>query len=212
MLQLLFFFFIFLIFLIFLFIVLPYHYDFNFNYSQGLNLNCSLSVLFFKINLDISNFKNQFYLQIFNYKKKLSIKNYSSEIKDHSKLVLYKLKTDKLILKLIDKEIIKHFFKFFKNIITEIKPNYFKLNILFSFSDPYYNGLVLAFYSAFKQFSKKSNLKIKINWQKVTFNADGKISGQIIPIKVLFIFLNFIFSLKTFKIFWRIYKSNNKSN
>jgi hypothetical protein len=101
-------------------------------------------------------------------------------------------------------------FKFILDIIKILKADYLKLNLLFSFEDPYYNGLFLAYYYTFKEVFDYPNIKVEVNWQEVIFEADGSIGGKIRPGEIIYHILKFIFSLKSLKIFWHLYQSNSK--
>ena len=232
MLQFLFFILIVPIFFILFLTALPYYYSFTLNYDQHLKLQFLISVLFLKVNFYIKEEKKELLLQIFNYKKTFKLNNLAPEEnkaakfiqdkgKDFIKSKFENNKTDenkekketekskfKFPFQIIKRENINHIFAFLINLIKELKPDVFKLNLLFSFSDPYLNGIFLAYYYTFKQLTNYPDLKAEINWQEVMFKAESTIGGKIVPLKLVYILLNFIFSIKTLKIFWKIYKSN----
>lgn len=214
MLNFVFLFLIFLIFFLFLLLIFSHHYQLTFNYSDNLNLNFFFSLLFIKIKLKASDEGKEFYLQIFKFKIPLSFTDEHFKIGAQSKSIFSNFSSDKSSFKLthfinlVNKEYLNHLFKFFKSIISELKPNFFSLNLLLSFADPYYNGLFVGYYEMLRGMTNCSNIKVAVNWQEACFQGDGKIAGRIVPIKILFIFLKFIFSLKSLKLFWQLYKSN----
>lgn len=218
MLQLLFLTLSFVILFLIIIIILPYHYYLSFNYSNNFNFKFRVSFLFFKIIFNFSGDKKVFYLKIFNYKKSFIIKNYKKPVKKAANTIWPKLKEHDFnssddqsnLSKELNIEILSHFFSFLKSIINEIKPKNCKLHLVIAFADPYYNALVLAYYYLLEGILNFSDFKVETNWQKSVFKAAGRISGQIIPIRIMFVLLKFIFSIKTIKFFWQLYKSNKK--
>ena len=108
--------------------------------------------------------------------------------------------------KLINKKNINHILQFLIKFYKFIKPNSISLNLILGFSDPYYNGLILAYYSSLKGAYKNLPINITVNWQKEVSKGQGKISGKFVPISILFSILFFIFSPQTLKILWQYYK------
>lgn len=239
MLQFLFLFIIFLIFFIILLLVLPYHYALSFNYQKKLNYSFSLSVIFVKVIFKGDKKNHSIFLEIFNLKKEFKmddnnkvtnfIEDKSKFIKNKSKKAIkekIKQKTEaakkekphkskkkskfKFDFSLINRENINHIFKFILEMINILKMDYLKLSFVFSFADPYYNGIFLAYYYTFKELFDYPDIKAKINWQEVVFEAEGSTGGKIIPLKIIWQLLKFIFSIKSLKIFWQLYQSNSK--
>lgn len=228
LLQFLFFLLFFLIFFILLITALPYYYKLSLNYDQNIKLQFWLSILFLQVKIDILDEDNEFQIQIFNYQKIFKTKKISSEENKAAKFIQEKGKKffenkfnkdnkektneDKKKFKfpfhIITRENLNHIFSLLIKIIKELKPDFLKLNLQFSFPDPYYNGLFLAYYYTFKELTNYPDLKAEINWQEVMFKVKTSLGGKIIPLKLFLILLNFIFSGKSFKIFWQIYKSN----
>lgn len=210
-----------LVFLILLFLIIPYHYKLAVNYNNKLLLNFSFSFLFLKLKLKVNPRNELLILKIFNFKKKFiladpSISNKSKSFieKKSQEIIDYSLEEDnqikkklKFFLEILNKENISHIFNFFKSLFKELKADIFKVNLLFSFADPYYNGLFLAYYFTFKELTGCKNLKAEIYWEGVIFKAKAHLKGKIIPLKILFICLKFIFSFKTFKILRQYYNS-----
>ena len=230
LLQIIFFFIIFLIFFIFLLLSLPYHYDLYFKFKKTLKYRLSISLLFLQLIYSASPEKKLFFIKIFNFKKQFDLnkKNkIAAFIKNKSKKVIKnRIKQKKVTEKneqpnksknkfnfdyrLINRENLDHIFKFIINIIQFLKLDYFKLKLLFSFDDPYYNGLFMAYYYTLKELFDYPDLKVRINWQEVVFESEGSAGAKIIPIKIIWILLSFIFSTAGLKILWQLYQTNSK--
>lgn len=116
----------------------------------------------------------------------------------------------KSYLILLNKENISHIFKLIINIFKKLKADTFNLYFLISSADPYYNGLFLACFFTFKEISGFKNMKADIAWGKTIFKTNFFIQGKIIPLKLIFVFLNFFFSLQTFKILKELFKLKYK--
>jgi hypothetical protein len=233
LLQFIFLLLIILIFSIFLFIALPYRYALSFDYDQKLDLSVNFSVLIFKIDFKKIGNQKLLYLEILNFKKKFKLdklieenavtdfmqqksknfiqnkfKKFSGKDKEEKIKNKDKKKSDfKFPFSLISKENLSHLFQFITNLIKRLKPDHLKLDLLFSLADPYYNGLFLAYYYTFKSLVDYPNIKAEINWQEVMFKGKGAIGGKIIPLLIIWQFIAFVFSLKTLKILWQLYKS-----
>jgi hypothetical protein len=216
---------------------LPYHYALSFDYDQKLDLKLYFSVLFFRMYLQKKADQKLVCLKILGYKKefklnKLAEENSAAEfIQQKSKKFIQnkfkffsdedksKDKEEKKLKKkkkkavtafpfsLISRENLSHFFQFIINLLKKLKPDYLKLDLLFSFADPYYNGIFLAYYYTFKELLDYPEINVKINWQEVLFKGKGAVGGRIIPLLILWHFFTFIFSFKTLKILWLFYKS-----
>lgn len=232
LLQFLFLFIIFLIFFISLLLILPYHYALSFEFKERLNYSFSFSVIFLKIFLKGQKTKQSLFIEIFNFKKELNLDDddkITAFIKNKSKKLI-KDKIDKKTsaekkekpakseqkskfkfdFSLINRENLTHIFKFIVEMIKFLKMDYFKLSLVFSFADPYYNGIFLAYYYTFKEIFAYPDIKAQINWQEVVFEAEASAGGKIIPLKIIWQLFKFIFSLKSLKIFWKLYQSNSK--
>ena len=223
---------IFLIFFIILLLSLSYHYAFDFNFQKKLNYSFSLAVIFLKIILKGDIKKHSLFIEIFNFRKEIKlddnhkitafVKNKSKKlIKNKSKKKSSALKKEnknqtkqksnfKFDFSLINKKNLNHIFQFIVNLIRVLKIDYLKLYLIFSTGDPYYNGLFLAYYYTFKEIFDYPDLKAEINWQEVVFEAEGSAAGKIIPLKIFWLIFKFIFSIKSIKIFWKLYQSNSK--
>jgi hypothetical protein len=233
LLKLLFLFLIFLIFLIIFLITLPYHYAFSFKFQEKLIYNFSVSLIFLKITFKADLKKQSLFLEIFNFKKEFKSDDHNQITKfigsKSKKIIKDKIQKDKtrnktekdkkekfrkkkfkIYFKLINKENLNHIFSFIIDLIKKLKMDYLKLNFVFSFADPYYNGLFLAYYYTFKELVDYPEIKAKISWQEVAFMAEGSAGGKIIPIIIIWQFLKFALSIKSLKIFWQLYQLNYK--
>lgn len=230
LLQFLFLFLIFLIFSIILLLALPYHYDLSFNLQDRLNYSFSFSVIFLKLIFEGDIKKQSLFLKTFSYKKEIKLEDnkITSFIENKSKKLIKekieqktsekkesqgkskKKSNFKFDFSLINRENLNHIFSFVVEMIRILKIDYLKLNLVFSFDDPYYNGIFLAYYYTLKELFDYPDLKAEINWQEVVFEAEGSTGGKIIPLKIIWQLLQFIFSIKSLKIFWQLYQSNSK--
>ncbi|CCU78543.1 membrane protein [Halanaerobium saccharolyticum subsp. saccharolyticum DSM 6643] len=228
MLQFLFLFIIFLIFLIVLLITFPYHYALSFKFKENLIYSFSVSVIFLKVIFKGDTNKKYIDLEIFNLKKEFNLDDnnkIAGFIENKSKKIIKekiinKTTVDKkekrekagfkFYFKLINKEFLNHIFKFIVEIIKNLKMDYLKLNFVFSFADPYFNGLFLAYYYTFKELFDYPDIKARINWQEVIFEAEAYAGGKIIPIKIIWQVFKFILSLKSLKFFWSLYQLKYK--
>lgn len=176
-----------------------------FNYQKEFELNKSTeaenSAAEFIQKKSKKFFQNKFE-NFFDKTKTEAEKDKEIEAKDKKKKSKFKFP-----FSLIDRENLTHLLKFILNMINKLKPEYLKLDLLFSFSDPYYNGLFLAYYYTLKSLVDYPEIRADINWQEVVFKADGAAGGKFIPLSIIWQFLAFIFSLKSLKIFWQLYKS-----
>ena len=232
MLQFLFLSIIFLIFFIFILLLLPYQYAFSFCFREKLNYTLSFSLFFVKIIFKNRDTEQLLSFKIFNFIKELKVnkKNKIEKwIQNKSKKLIKTKFTNKTIadnketsqksekkskfkfdFSLINYKNFNHLFKFFVKTIKILKPDYLKLKFLFSFDDPYYNGIFLAYYYSLKNLFDYPDIKAEINWQEVIFEAEGSAGGKIVPLESIWHFLKFIFSLKSLKIFWKLYQTNSK--
>lgn len=230
-LQFIFLFFIFIILCILLLLVLPYHYDLYFNYDSSLIYRFSFSLFCLHFIFEGDSDGQLYLIKFLNYQKRLITNNntITGYIKDKSeKAIEKKIKQDNETAKkeksdrqkkksnfkfdfgLINRENLNHIFKFVVKMVKILKMDYLKLYLVFSFSDPYYNGIFLAYYYTFKELFDYPDLKVKINWQEVVFEAEASTGGKIIPLNIIWQLLKFIFSIKSLRIFWKLYQLNYK--
>lgn len=233
MLHFIFFIIIFLILLIILIMIIPYHYFLKLSYKKEMYYQFNLSFLFVDIFLIKNKVQNFLSIKVFNLKKRVNlsllsksnkgkinksltkvkkvgsekIKNTLSPSEDNKKKKLIKFKRT---LKIFNRDNLKHLLNFLIQLFSDLKADKFKLNLLFSAADPYYNGLFLAFYYSAKEILDLKNFKAEICWEEVKLEAELEILGRIILAELFFDFLKFAFSFKTLKIFKEIYQYNKK--
>ena len=174
--------------------------------------------------------KNYLFIKIFKFKKRINptllaknnkekinksitkvknagskkIKNTFGSSKNNKKESLIKLKNN---LGIINQENLKHILNFLIQLFSKLRADKFKLELLFSTSDPYYNGLFLAFYYSIKEIFNFKNFRAEICWGEIKLETEIEIAGRIILSKLFFELLKFIFSFKTLKILRKIYKN-----
>lgn len=165
----------------------------------------------------------QTFFQIFNFKKEIKKESEEKEKKDIEKDIEKKVeekikegkekpekKKSGFPYKVIKLDNIKHILRFIKNILYLIRPRFLEINMLLGLEDPYHNGLLSAYYYTLKGMYPKMPINIDLNWEEEMFSSDGKLYGYIIPIQLLFKTILFIFSIKTIKIGWEVFKYYRK--
>ncbi|MFW5979545.1 MAG: hypothetical protein ACOCQZ_02385 [Halanaerobium sp.] len=228
MLQFIFLFIFFLIFSTLLLLILPYTYTLSFNFQQKLEYSLLLKFLIFKFRFTGDQKKQSLFIDVLGFKKEFDLAENKFEkfIADKSSKIIeekikqVKSKKDKkknkkksrfkFDFKLISRENLEHLFKFILQMLKSLKPDYLKLKVFFSFADPYYNGLFLAYYYTLKELISYPDFEAHISWQEVVIEARGAAGGKIIPAKIIFQILMFLLSIKSLKIFWQLYQSNSK--
>ena len=215
-LNILFLIFLFLIFLLLILISLPYVFQLNFEYKEKFHYKIVVNNFFLKINHSSNHTgKNKNYIKLFNYqhniankdKKKIENEKQNKKGNNKEKKIIKKKRRFRLYIKLFNKRNINHLLCFLLKIYNLIKPDDFCLNFFLSFDDPYYNGLLLAFYHSLKSNFPDFPLKITINWPEEVIEGRGKAAGKIIPVVIIYHLLFFLFSTQTLKILWQLYKS-----
>jgi len=223
---------IFIIFSIFLVSSLSYHYALYFKFDKNLRYKLAVSVIFLQLIFRADADGHLLLLKIFNFEKELNLNKKNKLInfieakskKEIKKKIINKTAADdeqskeksknrskfSFDFKLINRENINHIFKFIVKMIKILKMDYLILKVAFSLGDPYYNGIFLAYYYSLKEIFDYPDLKAEIKWQEVVFEAEGSAGGKIIPLQIVYHFLKFVFSIKSLKIFWRLYQSNKK--
>jgi len=204
---------IFIILLILLVISLSYHYNFILNYEQ----NFSTEIYFGNklINFKYIKKKNKqiSYIKFLGYEKEIIKNKKSSKKEEIIKKNVEKADKEKkkskssFPFKLINKTNIIHVFKFLFKIYKEIKPDSINIDLAIAFSDPYYNGLILANYYSLKGVYPKFPVSITTYWDREVIEGRGEIKGKIKPIVILFLIFSFVFSFNTLKMFWQ-YRKN----
>lgn len=208
-----FWFLIFIIFIILFVISLSYNYVFTFNYEKSLSTEIYFGNNLINIKYIKKKDKKISYIKFLGYEKEI-IKN--NEKRKKEEIIKEKIeKTDKekkksessFPFKLINKKNIKHIFKFLYKIFKEIKPDSINIDLAIAFSDPYYNGLILANYYSLKGIYPNLPVSIATYWDREVIEGQGEIKGKIKPIVILLLIFRFIFSIRTLKMFWQ-YRKN----
>ncbi len=200
---------------------LPYCYQFKFSYHNTFALQLNLTILFINFKLHYFQKNQKLFLSIFNYSReikskpqnndRLSVEKQKSDVKKDDKCkssenIWYKkIWHFSFPRQIITKSNMDHIFSFLIKFLKKLKPAEFNFNLTGSFSDPYYNGILLAVYYTLINHYPNLPVNISISWPEEYLKTDGKISGRIIPTAVIFNLLVFIFSKKTIKILWKLY-------
>jgi len=205
--------------LIFLFLVLislPYFFQLNIEYKEQFHYEIVVNNFFSKIKHSNNHTgKNENYIKLFNYqhniankdKKKIENKTQNKNDNNQGNKIIEKKRKFRLYIKLFNRRNINHLLCFLLKIYQLIKPDDFCLNIFLSFDDPYYNGLLMAFYHSLKGCFPDFPLRITVNWQEEVIEGKVKAAGKIIPVVIIYHLLFFLFSTQTLKIIWQLYKS-----
>ncbi|MFW5987881.1 MAG: hypothetical protein ACOCQA_00410 [bacterium] len=169
-----------------------YSYKFT-KYSEG---DCSIK----KTKINFLGIKKEYIKQIEkdilnNKKNKQKIGSSKKKLKD-IKDIKDKFTTGVV---LASKENLEHIFFFIIDLLKELKSDKFSLFLNLSFSDPYYNGLISAYYYSIKNIVELKNFEIEVDWWETKFKVNSIIKGEIIPFKILFLVFKFIFSLQTIR-------------
>lgn len=211
-------------------LLLDYHYLIKFEYDSSLILYISISTSLYsyqlirypeksclikKSNINFLGIKKEY----INRKEKdeqkapSSLKENKSDEKKKEKKNKIKDIKEKFNTgaALASKENLEHIFFFIIELFKELKPDKFSLFFNLSFSDPYYNGLILGYYYSFKEILKLENFKIKVDWFEPKFKTDSTIEGEVIPIKILFAIFKFIFSIQSIRVLVDFIKNKKKN-
>lgn len=233
LLHIIFFIVIFLILLIILTAVTPYYYFLKLSYKKKMYYQFNLSFLFIDIFLIKNKAQNFLIIKVFRFKKRLNLSLLAENNKKKINKSLTKVKNTgsekikniffskennknkslinfKRNLKIFNRDNLKHLFNFLIQLFSDLKADKFRLDLLFSAADPYYNGLFLAFYYSAKEILDLKNFKAEICWEEIKLEAELEISGRIILAELFLDFLRFVFSFKTLKILKEIYQYNKK--
>jgi hypothetical protein len=211
-------------------LLLDYHYLIKFEYDSSLILYISIStslysyqlirypgesglikkssINFLGIKKEYINIKEKDEQIISSSLKKTKAEEKKKEKKNKIKDIKEKFNTGAA---LASKENLEHIFFFIIELLKELKPDKFSLFLNLSFSDPYYNGLILGYYYSFKEILKLENFKIKVDWFEPKFKTDSTIEGEVIPIKILFTVFKFIFSIQSIRLLVEFIKNKKKN-
>jgi len=212
--------FLFILLLALFFLSIPYKYLLYYSYTENLNFKMSISTFFFSFAYSKTGQKESTYIKVFSFKKefeKKSAKKDSEENKIKAKIketVKEKAKKEKkkkkkksgIPFSIIRYENIKHIFQLLIDLLKMILPKHLKLYFLIGLEEPHLNGWLIASYYSLKGIYPKLPITMDIDWEKETYKSNGELSGFIIPIQLIFRILIFIFSVKTIKILWKVFK------
>lgn len=203
-LAILFFLLVFITFVILIILSLPYFYQYSFAYRDNLHHKIQIEKAIYKFTYISYKDYSKTSISVFNLKKEII------KYKDEKKSEIKNKKTDSVSRgfpwKIISKDNIEDLLKFLIKIFKLIKPDDFRLDLLISLDDPYYNGLILAYYHSLKGVYLNFPVRLNINWQEEVVEGQGKIAGKIIPIVIFYHLLVFSLSPQTLKILWQIHK------
>ncbi|MGM0603537.1 MAG: hypothetical protein ACQESS_09520 [Bacillota bacterium] len=202
-------------------ISLPYYYKLKFGYHNNFTFQLNLIILFLNFKLHYFQKNKKLYFSVFNYSREIkgskarndltsSEKQKNDVKKDDShqsnkNIWLKKIRHFHFPRKIITKENMDHIFSFLIKLFKKVKPAECGCSLLGSFTDPYYNGIVLAAYSTLINYYPNLPVNISILWPEKDLKIEGKISGRIIPAAVIFNLLIFFFSKKSINILWNLY-------
>lgn len=215
-LNILFLFFLSLIFLFLILISLSYSFQLKLEYKEKFHYEIVVNNFFLRINRSSNHTgKNKNYIKLFNYqhniatrdKKKRGKEKQNKNGNNQEKKIIKKIRRVRSYIKLLNRRNINHLFCFLLKIYRLIKPDDFCLNFFLSFDDPYYNGLLLAFYYSLKGYFPDFPLKLTLNWQEEVIEGRGEAVGKIIPAVIIYHLLFFLFSTQTLKIIWQLYRN-----
>ncbi len=207
------------------FISIPYKYILHYNYAKKLNFKFAIRTFFFSIVYQKQNNIESTHLKIFTYKKEFEKKSEESiekqiedkvteKIDEAKKAKLEKVKEKEkekkkklnFPLKVLSIENVKYVLRFVIDVLKMIFPKHLQLYFLIGLEEPHLNGWTLAYYHSLKGIYPKLPINIDVNWEKEAFQSEGELAGTIIPIQIFFRTIIFIFSIRTLKVGWQVYK------
>ncbi len=218
-------------------LLLNYHYKCKFSYDNNYNINIFLSTSLYSFQFERyaedNYINNKSYINFLGLKKEFIKRKSKEELKkekDDKKLASKKekgkekkksSKSKKKFIKnikenfsdfssFINRENFEHIFSFVIDLLKELKPRGYNLFLAICFSDPYYNGLVLAYYYSIKSTFKLNDLEIEVSWDQPKFEVDSELMGELIPLNLLFLTFKFIFSPKSIRLIFSIIKNIKK--
>ena len=208
-------------FLVFLVISLPYTYQFSFDTKNKHYYSILVSTLSFRLKYSKAKDYNITSISFLFFNKVIKKENESSKLSQEEKEELKEIKKKKskkekeeknedsdkgFPFKLITRDNISHIIDFLVKVFKLIKPDRYNLELILSFPDPYYNGLILAFYHSLISVYPNLSINLKVNWEKEVVESQGKAVGKIIPIILLIHLIIFVLTPKTIKILWQMFK------
>ena len=211
--------FLFILLLALFFLSIPYKYLFYYSYTENLNFKMSVSTFFLSLVYIKEEQKESTYIKIFSFKKEFEKKSSEKEseekkikdkiknaVKKNAKKEKKKKKKSGIPFSIIRYENIKHIFQLLIDLLKMILPKHLRLYFLIGLEEPHLNGWLIASYYSLKGIYPKLPINMDIDWEKETYESNGELSGYIIPIQIIFRVLTFIFSVKTLKILWKVFK------
>lgn len=229
MLEILFSLIIIIIMIIIIPMLLDYHYQIKFEYDSSLILFISISTSLYsyqlkrypdkgclirKSNINFLGIKKEYI-----HRKEKDERKTPSSLKENKSEEKKKEKKNKIQdikekfytgAALASKENLEHILFFIIKLLKKLKPDKFSIFLNLSFSDPYYNGLILGYYYSLISILTLENFKIKVDWFEPKFKGNSIIEGEVIPIKILFVIFKFIFSMQSIRLFVDFIKNKKK--
>jgi hypothetical protein len=197
---------------------IPYKYLLYYSYTENLYFKMSISTFFFSFAYSKEEQKESTYIKVFSFKKEFEKKSSEKETEDKKlkdkikEKVKKKSKKEKkkkksgIPFSIIRYENIKHIFQLLIDLLKMIIPKHLRLYFLIGLEEPHLNGWLIASYYSLKGIYPKLPINIDIDWEKENYESNGELSGYIIPIQLVARILVFIFSVKTIKILWKVFK------
>lgn len=198
-------------------IFLPLYYEIKYEYVNKLRYNLMFGFVFLKIRLNHTPDRDLtsiyfFNLRIYTFTDKkeketeLSEAKIKDTFKEKSKENEAKNNTNKKLLIFI-KDNLSKIINLIKDLYDIFKPDNLYFHFLLGAYDPYYNGLLLAFYHTIKGSKPDFPVEIDIDWSKEVFNSRGEIKGSFAGFRIIWEALRFLigtgllkkFLISTFK-------------
>ncbi|ADQ14593.1 hypothetical protein [Halanaerobium hydrogeniformans] len=220
MLQFIFILFALILFFLITLLLIPYDYKINLAYADDLKYLMLIKFAFISFKIKGKLLSTELTISFFDYNINLAeipfLKNKDlstlskpkkSKGSDKKKVKSFKNKINfKEFSLIINQENFSHIFKFLIRLFDYFKDTLIKIKLNFSLSDPYYLGLFFAYYYNFKKIFKKGVLETNICWQETKLKADLELTGNVIVIRLLWILISFLFSMKTLRLLKQFYK------
>lgn len=188
--------------LIFILIFLPFYYEMRYEYVDKLRYNIKFGFIFLKIKVDHTEDKHLTSLNLFNFRiytftddKQKKEEELEEKLegapKEKAKSSKAKSYFNKEVLIFI-KDNLSKIIELVKGLFDIFKPDHLCIYFLLGTYDPYYNGLILAFYHTIKGSKPDFPVKININWTKEVFNSHGEIEGSFIGARLIWKIFKFL--------------------
>lgn len=180
---------LFIISLLILFCPVNYKIDYNYQKQEKLNYKVRLNSRLFLIFLEQKRQYKFYQIKIMGIKIKNNKKliNSNQEISDENDNLKKRDKSDqdsglgsRFIWDNLSFENIKYVMNFLKDLAQSLRPKSGKIEFLVGFQDPYYNGILLAWYYSIKSGFSNFPVILNIVWEKEVIKSTGNIKGYII--------------------------------